>query len=701
MTDTLATIFTKLVFDKEKEFQDDVSLVESLNSQILTSIDIKPPTDFRADFKYIRFTPDETTNDSGINQFRFRQIGERVIEDRELKKVPHYNQLSWTPKKFENDNLRLLLRRFTQKELEELNRNRRISSLTQFSNGSFFNLIVRDSATDNKLYTIISSSFEVLKEKEAIQNAAAVVALTPGEKIAANANAFEKMAALNARISSDESQNFINQEIFSQEIDNKKRGIASTLGILESIVQNFGSNIGTEDYKILDDKYSEDRKVAHVNMFKQIPLKATVNNKYLYTIAKNIENNELSLFSDEFANFSFVFEEVERDAIVESSVQKFELGVLERSITAVDSVELSNICLNVPGEDEASNRKRQAAKEQLDALFSNEGYKSTIRIIGYVIDKYFIDDFGNKKTYDPIIIDDEAFTNFVDNKVLYGVTYYYKISTLFEYIIPFTADPGKYKFARMLIKGDYDIISVKTVESIPPQPPEDFFVRYLPLEKGVSLTWARDLGSTQDVIRYIVFKRKTINEPFKAIAYINFAPQSLPLQEPKFSFDSSVEIINDEYSRSMFIDKKFDLSEKAIYAVIAGDAHELYSNYSAQLEAKYDRRTNKLVVRQASFAGAPIPYPNFYVNQSLFEKAIFSEHSKQISLVFDPDCYNVDIQNDSGLDGKIDPVVLFSNNDNDKENDENDESYVMTLINTDLAKSQKINIKVNDRRSVK
>ena len=236
MTDTLATIFTKLVFDKEKEFQDDVSLVESLNSQILTSIDIKPPTDFRADFKYIRFTPDETTNDSGINQFRFRQIGERVIEDRELKKVPHYNQLSWTPKKFENDNLRLLLRRFTQKELEELNRNRRISSLTQFSNGSFFNLIVRDSATDNKLYTIISSSFEVLKEKEAIQNAAAVVALTPGEKIAANANAFEKMAALNARISSDESQNFINQEIFSQEIDNKKRGIASTLGILESIV---------------------------------------------------------------------------------------------------------------------------------------------------------------------------------------------------------------------------------------------------------------------------------------------------------------------------------------------------------------------------------------------------------------------------------------------------------------------------------
>ena len=700
MADTLTTLFTKLIFEKEKNFLDDVSLIESLNSQILTSIDIKPPKNFTTDFKYVRFVPDETTNDSGNNLFRFRQVGERIIEDKELK-VPRYVKLSWTPKKFENDNLRLLLRRFTQKELEEFNRIRRINSITQFSNGNFFNLILRDSTTDNKLYTIISSSFEVLKEKQAIQSAAGSVALSPEEKIAANANAFEKMAALNARLSSDEAQNFINQEIFSQEIDNKRRGVANTLGILESIVQNFGSEIGVDDYKILDDRYSENKKVEHVNMFKQIPLKATINNKYLYTISKNVENNETSLFSDEFANFSFVFEEVEHDAITEFTLQKFELGVLERSITSVDSIEPSNLCLNVPGEDEAANRKRQAAKEQLDALFSNEGYKSTIRIIGYVIDKYFIDNSGNKKIYDSILIDDERFTNFIDNEIIYGVTYYYKIATLFEYIIPFTADPGKYKFARILIKGDNDIVSVKTTEAIPPAPPQDFFVRYLPLEKGVSLTWARDLGSTQDVIKYIVFKRETISEPFKAIAYINFAPQNMPLQEQKFSFDSSVEIINEEFGRTMFIDKKFDLNKKAIYAVIAGDAHELYSNYSTQLEAKYDRRTNKLLVKQISFAGAPIPYPNFYVNQSLFEKAIFSERSKKISLIFDPDCYNVDIQNDSGLDGKIDPVVLFSNNDNDDEEDENDESYIMTLINTELAKSQKINIKVNDRRSVK
>src|SRR3990167_2056791 len=114
MADTLTTLFTKLIFEKEKNFLDDVSLIESLNSQILTSIDIKPPKNFTTDFKYVRFVPDETTNDSGNNLFRFRQVGERIIEDKELK-VPRYVKLSWTPKKFENDNLRLLLRRFTQK----------------------------------------------------------------------------------------------------------------------------------------------------------------------------------------------------------------------------------------------------------------------------------------------------------------------------------------------------------------------------------------------------------------------------------------------------------------------------------------------------------------------------------------------------------------------------------------------------------
>ena len=695
----LETIFNKLVFEKENDFMGGRNLVESYASTTLTTIDIEPPggkhTRFSTKFVYNTFEIDETTNDTGINPTRFKQVSlnnERVFAQ---KSIPRYISLQWTPLKIQSDFINIILPRYNIHELRAFDTEGSINSLADFSNGNYFNLILRDSTADNKLYTIVSASFELMKERQEI------LSTKTGEirkdlLSLDNISALEQARTLNESITSDTTRKYFDQNIFSEEFTKKQTKINDEIsGLVESIVGSFGSDQNENDFQILDN-FSENKKVEHVKILRETPFKATINNKYLFTIAKNVENDDSSIFSDEFKNLSFVFEQIERDAIVQNSIQKYELGALARSITSVDAIQIGNLCLDLLGNDEGAAEGE--GEDRLNSFFTNENYNASYRTVGYYIEKFYVDDFGNRKVYDPIILDNADISGFVDERVLYGATYHYKIRTLIEYLIPFNAEGGIKKFARILLKSDGSHSEVRTTENIPPDIPRDFSIVYSAKEKATHLTWARDISKQQDVTKYLIFKREIINEPYTLIGLINYTPASYPVIAPKYVLDENVVVINENYGRTSFFDKKFDPSKKTIYTIVAGDAHELYSNYSSQLDVVLDRRTNKLNIKQASPQGAPLPYPNFYVNKALFNKAIFTKDAKKMELVFNPDLIDVNIEDDNG-NGIIKQGVIFSNNTSD-EDDENDESYKMSIINTDLGVSRVINIKVNDNRTI-
>jgi len=697
----LETVFNKLVFEKEEEFELERNIVESYGSTILTSIDIEPPGygngELVSKFVYNTFITDETTNDSGISPFKFRQVN---IDNEQIVKqvnVPRYVELRWAPLYLESDFLGLILPQYRLDQLERFHKEGRINDLAAYSNGSFFSLILRDSTADNKLYTIVSSSYEMMKQEKEFAEAAG--ASPRGniieDQILEGLSTIEQARLVNADINSSATREFFDQNIFSQELGAQGDAADEEVSqLIESIVNNFGSEQQEDDYQITD-QFGESKKVEHVNMLKSIPLKAIVNNKYLYTIAKNVENDESSIFADEFRNLAFVFKQLEFDAITQSSIQKYELGALARSITSVDAIQESNLCSAMPGND--PNGAREGREERINSYFQNESYKTAYRTVGYFIEKYFVDDFGNKKIYDPILIDNQEANAYTDTEVVYGVTYHYTVKTLVEYLIPIMSGEVK-KIARILLKSDGVHTEVRTTESIPPPPPQDFSIMYSNSEKAPCLTWARDISSQQDVVKYLIFKRLSIDDPFTMIGLINFTPVSYPAQQPKYVIDNNVVTFNESYGMTKFVDKSFNANESAIYAIIAGDAHELYSNYSIQLQVMLDKRTNKLDIKQISNSGAPIPYPNFYVNESIFNKAIFSQNSKKIKLIFNPDLIDVNIGDERGNNISKHSVV-FSNNISDKI-DENDESYKINIVNTDLNVSRVIDIKINDNRTI-
>jgi len=694
----LETIFNKLVFEKEQEFQAERDIVESYGSTILTSIDIEPPTRdiIVANFVYNAFAIDETTNDSGIDPLKYGQTnadGEVIINKPDV--TSRYIKLDWVPHNLESDFLGLILPEYTLNELNQFHVEDKINDLTNFSNGNFFSLILRDSTADSKLYTIVSSSFELMKQNQELAIARGIKSRNTAENIILeNISAIEQARIINEDINSAATRKFFDGNIFSDEFAGEQAGaVAEASQLVESIVNNFGSSLEEDDYKVTS-QFGESKKVEHVNILKRIPLKAIINNKYLYSISKGVENDESSIFADEFRNLAFVFEQIELDAITKDSIQKYELGALARSITSVDAIQEGNLCMNPPNyqADDA-----QAKQNELDSYFSNENYRTAFRTTGYFIEKYFIDDFGNKKIYDPIIIDNRSISTFVDNKIVYGVTYHYTIKTLVEYMIPIMSGETK-KIARILLKTDGEDIEVKTIETIPPPPPSDFTVTYCNADKAPCLTWARDINKQQDVVKYLVFKRLSISDPFTFIGLIDFIPVSYPINTPKHVADNNVVTSKESYGSTKFVDHEFDINGSVIYSIVACDAHELYSNYSIQLEVRLDKRTNRLDVKQISNSGAPLPYPNFYISQSIFDKAIFSQNSKKMKLVFNPDLIDVNIEDDLG-GSVIKPSVILSNNDSN-EIDENDESYKINIINTDLNVSRVIDVKINDNRTI-
>lgn len=672
---TLKTLFDKLV-ETENQFGGNHD-VESYNSTQISSIELDKVKSFSAEFVYNKFEIDELFNDNAnLEQFKIIQNNELIAAKNIADRIPRFNKLTWEPVNFESvGGLELIIRPISKQEIEKLNKLGRVNDLTNFVGGNFINLVLKDSGIDNKLFTIVSSSFSVLKNSQTIQQQ---LRSEKEQQLVSQVNEIipiiEKNRIIAENFNREDVRGLTSENIFNPETQTAENN-QQIQSLISTVINQFGQDLLSDDLTITDSEYTENKIVDTVKALKNIDFKTIMSNKYAYTLLKNIEQDSTNIFADEISNFSFAYKQLEQNAI-SSGPQTFELATLEKSISSIENISTSNMC-----------QMQRNAEGELAAL---DGYKTILRFIGFIIDKSFVDSSGNIKKYDSIAIDKPSINTFRDRNVVYGVTYHYKISQLAELLIPFVQD-GQDRFARILVKGDSVATQVETVEKMPPPPPQDFQIVYSNEKRALHLTWARNLSSQRDVAKYLIFKRFSFDEPFILIGIIDFTPpayERVKQTQNKYLTDVNVKITQEQIETTTFFDIDFDTDTRPIYAIVAADVHELYSNYSTQLQVWIDKLRNNLQLKQVSFSGAPIPYPNFYINNSLFNKAIITDNINKLSLYFTPDAVSVRKPTEQDSLGQKIRVTAFGENN----------GYKMSLLNIDLGRGETIDIKISDSR---
>jgi hypothetical protein len=273
-------------------------------------------------------------------------------------------------------------------------------------------------------------------------------------------------------------------------------------------------------------------------------------------------------------------------------------------------------------------------------------------LVGYILTKQRYTPTG-KKLGNPVhkIIAGRENRLYIDSHIVYGGKYNYNFRNVYRIDARVNvADPREKKtlhtISFMIASRPSKYISVTTEEFNAPLPPDGLFYRFnYDRRRGLILTWQLSVGRSRDVKYFQIFRRKSIHEPFLCLGEIDFD-------------DSLTKTVRSEVVRSdlivqangpspFFEDKFFDRETTPyIYAVCAVDAHGLTSGYSAQTLVKFDKITNKLVLKTISPPGAPKQYPNFFVDpdlddnilvDSFSQDAIFDSGHQKIKLYFTPD----------------------------------------------------------------
>ena len=261
--------------------------------------------------------------------------------------------------------------------------------------------------------------------------------------------------------------------------------------------------------------------------------------------------------------------------------------------------------------------------------------------LGFMIEKYCLHNDGTVQRFPPIFRWGWNNKTFIDSKIRYGLTYIYVIRTITlcvfeaceEITIGQEGSQSIYAWTLALSKGRF--VHLPAVESIAPPPPGPLFVNFDYERDCTYLEWQPPLEPQRDIVKYQVFRRDTIHQPFTLIGQIDF-DHSLE----KFKSQESVpKNLNKKYKGPIhnFHDTSFKRESDYIYAIVAIDAHGLNSCYSPQIGCKFDSYQNRLITNHVSFQGSPKPYPNLYLSQDLFVDTMKDSGSTRMRVFFDPE----------------------------------------------------------------
>jgi len=336
---------------------------------------------------------------------------------------------------------------------------------------------------------------------------------------------------------------------------------------------------------------------------------------------------------------------------------------------------------------------------------NNFAYETT----GYIIDRYRLQNSSlvEKKTF---YIENPETNELFDTEILYNQKYVYNIKVVTA-IQTLAFDPEqKINFVgTYLVAGKVMRTVANCIDENPAQPPTDFFIQWDYSLKKLVLSWNFPNDIRRHIKYFQVFRRKNVGPvrpaqlPFELVKMYDFndlqqasgviyniAGNVFKFVNGEDAIDMSVVTrVNDLKNLSVvtptcFIDEEFNKEDYYIYAVAAVDAHGITTNYSNQIGVKFNVQRNTIGRVDISEPGAPKPYPNLYLNKDTFIDTIKNEGYSQVTVVFNPEYF--DLQRQSGEDLN----VLRYGPDN---------FYRLQLINTDLQQDQFIDIKITDDRT--
>jgi len=412
-----------------------------------------------------------------------------------------------------------------------------------------------------------------------------------------------------------------------------------------------------EGYRYAKTDSREEIVNAYLADAKAKKITITFSDNLISDIINTINDKQLSIFADEFADVS----------LLASKVQATERSLSHPYTQSQDdwTIDIEPITIQKT---------------------SRATYDTAAEHVGYVIEKYGEQVDGTVKTYDKIIIEDPLSTKIIDKNVRYGAVYKYRIRSIYKFTATAVVSGGSTSTTALvsyLVASTGAQAVISCVEVIPPPAPVD--INFIQTQEGLHISWNFPVNSQQDIKRFQLFKRKNINESFSLVREFYFDDSLSPVISPEKIPGSLV-------SRSLiptksYIDNNFNsLDDTFIYALCSVDARALSSGYSSQYQVSFNKITGKLQIVRISPPNAPKTYPNVLLEGDFFPDIIKDSGHKRIRVFFDPE-YS-DVLNEKGKS-----INLINAKGLDKP------SYRMNITELQLAQSKEIDIFVNNTKN--
>ena len=243
-----------------------------------------------------------------------------------------------------------------------------------------------------------------------------------------------------------------------------------------------------------------------------------------------------------------------------------------------------------------------------------------------------------------------------DSNVQYGKSYKYLVYPVFLATFPKKND--YHIVHEILICDSPYVVNIKCEEFEKPEAPEKLFFNYVRNQNKIILDWSQPHNVKNDIKGYYVFKRYSLEKPYKLIGVIDFTDEENIFQVNQTNVAESVIEKYKNHTLS-FTDIDYDPNRISIYSVCSFDAHGNFSNYSEQLSVVYDFARKSLLVNFVSSANAPLHMPNiniprnvkfFGYQESIEDVVPIIKDKKKITLYCTPDFISVkNIDNRSEL----------------------------------------------------
>lgn len=305
-------------------------------------------------------------------------------------------------------------------------------------------------------------------------------------------------------------------------------------------------------------------------------------------------------------------------------------------------------------------------------------------LLAHVVVRQELHKNGNITQRDVAVLSRDA-SSWTDTGVKYGASYSYFVKAVYAIEIATYTELGENVIATLLVSASPSSgYTVACLEDVPPEPPDDFQIRWDYDAGSPSISWNFPVNKARDVKYFQVFRRTSVMEPFTLIKEIDFNDAFLRPVRPDAPDSSLVERV--DFPICVYLDKEFKKDSSFIYALGCVDAHGFVSNYTEQLRVKFNKLKNQMELELVSVANAPRPYPNIFLRGSLTADLIKFSNRKDVDVYFDPEYLKI-------VDRRGSDMNLLATSENG--------NYSLVVLDIDRAQSISIPLYVDDLRTNK